>query len=166
MFVIDDLQTMRGLTAPRPEHQVAIVRRSTRGKARYDQTGATGGDQPIGKLPGGNQLVISRKPFPGAAQLRRSHLCCITNAGVSQIENMFELGAVAADREWLRLEGETLLGLEPGGFEAERRIEARRADAVEAAAVKLRAFAGFRIISPRRMMRPIDQAVEPGERQG
>ena len=156
---------MRGLAAPGPQHQIAVIGRSSRSEARHDHTGAAGGNEPIGQFPGRNSLAVAGKTLPGAAELRQGDLRCIPHIRARQVENFRKFGAVAADLQGLRLEGEPLLSLEPGGFEAERRIEARRADAVEAAAVKLRAFARFRIISPRRMMRPINQAVEPGERQ-
>ena len=157
---------MRGLAAPGPQHQIAVIGRSSRSEARHDHTGAAGGNEPIGQVPGRNSLAVAGKTLPGAAELRQGDLCYIPRIRVRQVENFRKFGAVAADRKRLRFEGESLLSLKPGGFEAERRIEASRADAVEAAAVKLRAFTRFRIIGPGRMMRTIDQAVEPDERQG
>lgn len=91
---------------------------------------------------------------------------CFPNIPARQIKNVCEVGTIATNRQRLRLERKTLLGLKPGRFEAERRIEASCAYAVETTAVKLCALTRFRIISPSWMMRSIDETAEPNKWQG
>ena len=127
---------MRRHAAPRPQDQIAIVQGRARRKTRHNNAGAALGDQIVSNLPSGHCFTLTAQQFPRTGQLRQCNLRRITHVGVAQIQDIVTHHPVATDSLRLRLERKTLLRFQPGGIDAQRRVETRHSNPVEAAAMQ------------------------------
>ena len=110
-LVVNDPHTVRQIVRPIPENDIAVGGSSARGKARDNGAGMPRCLQIADHAPAWRLTAPEKDVFPVTGEIRGFDTERLAGRRVAQVGDIGAIDVVGADRQWLRLERKTLLGL-------------------------------------------------------